>query len=85
MGGGGHIENVVNAARFEELVLENWRVTVVSRKQELEVKFRNNEEVAVGIREWLRMQEPAVYLIGSFKLVPRWDECIHVLGNYVEK
>jgi hypothetical protein len=66
------------------VVLENRRFTVVSGKQELEVTFRNNEEVAVGIREWLRVQEPACYLIGSFKLVPRWDECIHVLGNYVE-
>jgi hypothetical protein len=75
----------VNAVRFEELVLEKRRVSVVSRKQELEVTFRSNEEVAAGIREWLRMQEPAFCLVGSFKLVPRWDECIYVLGNHVEK
>jgi hypothetical protein len=51
-GVGGHVENVVNAAKYDELVLENRRVTVVSLKQELEVTFRNNE-VAGGIREWL--------------------------------
>jgi hypothetical protein len=67
------------------VVLENRRLTVVSEKQDLEVTFRNNEEVAVGIHECLRMQEPAYHLVGSFKQVPRWEECIHVLGNYVEK
>jgi hypothetical protein len=68
---GEHVENVVNTAQNDELVLENRRVTVVSLKQELEVTFRNNVELAGGIREWLRMQEPAFYLVGSFKLIPR--------------
>jgi hypothetical protein len=28
------------------------------------------------------MQEPYSYCGGFFKLVPRWDKCINVAGNY---
>jgi hypothetical protein len=42
---GEHVEDVVNAAQNDELVLENRRVIVVSLKQELEVTFRNNVEL----------------------------------------
>jgi hypothetical protein len=31
------------------------------------------------------MQEPDFYSDGIFKLVPRWDKCINVLGDYTEK
>jgi hypothetical protein len=39
--------------------------------------------MAVG--EWLGMQQPDLYRDGIFKLVPRWDKRINVLGDYVEK
>jgi hypothetical protein len=48
-------------------------------------RFHNNEEVEMVAGEWLRMQEPDFYRDGIFKLVPRWDKCINVLGDYVEK
>jgi hypothetical protein len=36
-------------------------------------RFYNNEEAEIGIREWLRTQEPDVYRNGIFKFVPGWD------------
>jgi hypothetical protein len=48
-------------------------------------RFHNNEEVEMAVGERLRMQEPDFYRDGIFKLVPRWDKCISVLGDYVEK
>jgi len=30
------------------------------------------------------MYDPDFYCVGIFKLVPRWDRCICVLGNCVE-
>jgi hypothetical protein len=47
--------------------------------------FHNNEEVEIAVDEWLRMQKPNFYRDGIFKLVPRWDKCINVLGDYIEK
>jgi hypothetical protein len=39
----------------------------------------------MAVYEWLRMQEPDFYRDGIFKLVPRWDKCILVLGDYVAR
>jgi hypothetical protein len=48
-------------------------------------RFHSNEEVQMAVREWLRVQEPDFYSDGVFKLVPRWDKCISVLGDHVNK
>jgi hypothetical protein len=48
-------------------------------------RIHNNEEVELAFGNWLRIQEPDFYRDGVFKLVPRWDKCINVLGDYVEK
>jgi hypothetical protein len=48
-------------------------------------QFHNNEKVEIAVGEWLRMQEPDFYRDGIFKLVPRSDKSINVLGDYVEK
>jgi hypothetical protein len=48
-------------------------------------RFRNNEEVEMVVGDWLRMQEPDFYSDGIIKPVPKWDKCINVLGDYVEK
>jgi hypothetical protein len=39
----------------------------------------------MAVREWLRMQKPGFYRDGIFKLVPRRDKYISVLGDYVKK
>jgi hypothetical protein len=44
-----------------------------------------NDEVEMAFHEWLCMQEPDFYDDKFFKLVPRWNKCINVLGEYGEK
>jgi hypothetical protein len=48
-------------------------------------RFHSNEEAEMAVRGLLRMQRPDFYRDGIFKLVPRWEKCINVLGDYVEK
>jgi hypothetical protein len=36
--------------------------------------------VEMAVHKWLQMQEPNFYSDGIFKLMPRWAECINVLG-----
>jgi hypothetical protein len=43
-------------------------------------RFHGNEEVEMAVREWLRMQEHYFFRVGTFKLVPRSDKCISLLG-----
>jgi hypothetical protein len=40
--------------------------------------------VEVAIREWSRMQDIDFYRDCSFKLVPRWEMCVNVLGIMVK-
>jgi hypothetical protein len=48
-------------------------------------RFQNNEKVEMAVREWLRKQDPGFYRHGIFELVPRWDKCINVFRDHVEK
>jgi hypothetical protein len=49
-------------------------------------RFHNDKEVEMTFLEWLRMKEPDFYRQGIiFKHVSRWDKCINVFGDYVEK
>jgi hypothetical protein len=47
---------------------------------------------ATIIKKWKRLfvngcacRRPDFYIDGIFELVPRWDKCISVLGDYAEK
>jgi hypothetical protein len=48
-------------------------------------RFHSNKEVEMALHKWLWMQEPHLYHSRIFKLMPRWDKCINVLRDYVEK
>jgi hypothetical protein len=48
-------------------------------------RFHSHEEGEITVREWLRMQEPNFYSDGSFEFVLRWDKCINVIRDCVEK
>jgi len=39
----------------------------------------------MAVREWLQIQEPERYHDVTFKLVPKWDQCIKVFGEHAEK
>jgi hypothetical protein len=41
--------------------------------------------VEEAVDEWLQMQEPDFYHKRIFTLMPRWNKCINVLGDYGEK
>jgi hypothetical protein len=41
--------------------------------------------VEIAASEWLGMRHPDLDIDGIFKIVPRWDKHISVLGDYVEK
>ncbi|GBN69607.1 hypothetical protein AVEN_25772-1 [Araneus ventricosus] len=47
--------------------------------------FRSNEEVRQTVRNFLRSLGTDFYQDGFLKLVSRYDKCIDVGGEYVEK
>jgi hypothetical protein len=48
-------------------------------------RFKSDEEVKDAIKEWLNGLAVEVYDEGVQKLVTRYDKCLNVCGNYVEK
>jgi hypothetical protein len=47
-------------------------------------RFQGIGEVKMAVNEWLRIQGPDICHEGVFKLVPRWERCISVFGDYAE-
>ncbi|GBO37528.1 hypothetical protein AVEN_153559-1, partial [Araneus ventricosus] len=47
--------------------------------------FRSNEEVKQAVKNFLRSLGTDLYKNGFLKLVSRYDKCINVGGEYVEK
>jgi histone-lysine N-methyltransferase SETMAR len=48
-------------------------------------RFRSDEEVKDAVKEWLNGLAVEVYDEGIQKLVTRYDKCLNVGGDYVEK
>ncbi|CAK9816246.1 Histone-lysine N-methyltransferase SETMAR [Anthophora plagiata] len=48
-------------------------------------RFANNEEVKEVVQKWLRGKSKEFFAKGIRKLQERWDKCITVGGDYVEK
>lgn len=48
-------------------------------------QFQNNEEVKQFVCNWLRTRPTSFYNKGIQKLPIRWQKCVNVNGNYVEK
>jgi hypothetical protein len=48
-------------------------------------RFKSDEEVKDAVKEWLNGLEAEVYDEGIQKLVTRYDKCLNVGGDYVEK
>jgi hypothetical protein len=48
-------------------------------------RFKSDEEVKDAIKEWINRLAAEVYDEGIQKLVTRYDKCLNVGGNYVEK
>jgi hypothetical protein len=48
-------------------------------------RFKSDEEVRDAVKEWLNGLAAEVYDEGIQKLVTRYDKCLNVGGEYVEK
>jgi len=48
-------------------------------------RSHTNEELMDGVKTWLHNLAAPFYDEGLQKLVPRYDKCLNVDGNYVEK
>jgi len=55
-------------------------------KQQLGCRwFHSSDEEEMAVREWSRMQGPDFCHNWTFKLEPRWEKCINMLADYVQK
>jgi len=48
-------------------------------------RFHTNEELMDGVTNWLHNLAAPFFEDGPQKLVSRYDNCLNVDGNYVEK
>jgi len=48
-------------------------------------KFPSEEEIKNTVSDWLKGQSKEFYREGTQKLVHRWQKCVAVQGDYVEK
>ena len=48
-------------------------------------RFANDEDLKDAVVTWLNSQAATLYSKGIHKLVPRYDKCLNVKGDYVEK
>jgi hypothetical protein len=48
-------------------------------------KFQGNDDVAEFVHEWLCGQPQTLYKSGIMKIPQRWQKCIALEGEYVEK
>ena len=49
------------------------------------IKFENNEDVQQHVLQFLRTADKDFYAAGFSRLVERWERCIELQGDYVEK
>jgi hypothetical protein len=47
--------------------------------------FVDDEEFETEVRKWLKQQSKDFYAAGFDALAKRWDKCMNVGGEYVEK
>ncbi|GFW15930.1 uncharacterized protein TNCV_4432031 [Trichonephila clavipes] len=48
-------------------------------------RFDDDKELRVRVTEWLRSQAAEFYDKGISKLVHRYNKCVNLFGDYVEK
>jgi hypothetical protein len=48
-------------------------------------RFSSSEEVIGAVQKWLKPQAENFFVTELKKLVKRWNRCVEVEGDYVEK
>jgi hypothetical protein len=57
----------------------------VKRSQQDGKLLADDQEIEREVRKWLRQQPKHFSVAGFDTLIKRWDKCIKVSGEYVEK
>ena len=47
-------------------------------------KFESDDEIKGNVQQWLKSQAAEFFEAGILKLVPRYDKCLNLHGDYVE-
>jgi hypothetical protein len=47
--------------------------------------FTSDDEVKQAVTSWIKQRTPEFFIYGMLKLVLRWEKCIELQGDYVEK
>jgi hypothetical protein len=48
-------------------------------------RFPDDDAVEIAVRAWFQQQRKEFYAAGFQRLVKRWDKCLNLCGDYVEK
>jgi histone-lysine N-methyltransferase SETMAR len=48
-------------------------------------RFYDDDDLKAAVQKWLTSQATAFYEEGIQKLVPRYNQCLNIGGEYVEK
>jgi hypothetical protein len=75
----------VNIQRVERLILDNRRMTCHEIAQETNLSVGTDDEVKQAVLGWFSRTDKSFYAEAFQALVRRWDKCINVAGEYVEK
>jgi len=77
-------------AKINEKIHENRRFTITELFPNMKTwfatqRFDDDTELQAGVNEWLKFQAVKFYDDGVNKLVHRYDKCLNLNGDYVEK
>ena len=76
---------LVNIQRVERLILGNRRITCREIAQETNLSVGTDDEVKQAVLGWFSRTDKSFYAEAFQALVKRWDKCINVAEEYVEK
>jgi len=48
-------------------------------------KFNDNDGVKENVLNWLQYQDKDFFAAGINKLIKKWNKCINIVGDHVEK
>ncbi|GFV70112.1 HTH_48 domain-containing protein [Trichonephila clavipes] len=70
------VRHVNCETKLQSMQMKNWLAVQ---------RFDDNKELQVCVTEWLRSQATEFYDKGISKHVHRYDKCLNLFGDYVEK
>ena len=65
--------------------IHNWVQKFLEGRTSIEDEHRSGQPVEISMLETFRQQPKEFYVAGFQGLVKRWDKCLNLYGDYVEK